>query len=131
MKTWKQGRLCVQYDTFYTIFWLAEKMLKAMKLNGAFWRFLKLKKIENKTIWAYLHARCRISFLEKILYKECKGRLDPGDVVNFKWKRMENHGVAFICLHCLRSNFLTSLNFILVFIPCIYLFALRCESEMF
>jgi len=27
---------------FDTIFWLAEKIWKAMKLNGAFWRFLRL-----------------------------------------------------------------------------------------
>ena len=27
---------------FYTIFWLADKILKTMKLNGAFWRFLRL-----------------------------------------------------------------------------------------
>jgi len=27
---------------FYTIFWLVEKKLKAMKLNGTLWRFLRL-----------------------------------------------------------------------------------------
>ena len=28
--------------SFYTICWLAEIILKAMKLNGSFWRFLRL-----------------------------------------------------------------------------------------
>ena len=35
------GRLVVEVEVD-TIFWLAEKKMKGMKLNGAFWRFLRL-----------------------------------------------------------------------------------------
>ena len=45
------------YDTFlYDIFWLAEKILKAMKLNGAFWRFLRFMVDyfgDSHTIWTF------------------------------------------------------------------------------
>jgi len=38
----KDAYTCNMIRFDYTIFWHAEKFLKAMKLNGAFWRFLRL-----------------------------------------------------------------------------------------
>ena len=37
-KKWKQGRLRVPYDTLWYDIWNCTEMLKAMKLNSAFWR---------------------------------------------------------------------------------------------
>ena len=46
VKSWKyenKDAYARNMTRFDTIYWLAEKILKAiMKLNGAFWRFLRL-----------------------------------------------------------------------------------------
>ena len=40
-KLWKQGRLMMYSDAFWTMLWKLLKMLKARGINGAFWRYLK------------------------------------------------------------------------------------------
>ena len=60
-KIWKhenKDAYACNMTRFNTIFWLAEQILKAMKLNGAFWRFYALRLLGDPIVLVtYEHHR--------------------------------------------------------------------------